>query len=171
MRTVVLGPDTGVEDIIERRRAAGADLYDEVWEGEYHMAPAPHPFHSDLDQQMAEILGPLARGQGLRMLGPCNIGPDASNFRVPDRSIHRGRPDQAFVPTAELVIEVVSPDDESWAKFDFYAAHDVAEVVIVDGHRRSLDWFALVDDTYQAVDRSEILGVAVAEVVARITWP
>lgn len=170
MRTVVLGSDADVERLLEQRRAMGADRYDEVWEGEYHMAPAPHPFHARLDQQMAAILEPLARRRDLIALSPCNIG-QATNYRVPDRSVHREQPTETFVPTAALVVEVVSPDDESWANFDFYASHHVDEVVIVDGHRRSVDWFALVDGTYQGVTRSTVLDVGVDDVVGRIDWP
>jgi Uma2 family endonuclease len=36
------------------------------------------------------------------------------------------------VPTAALVVEIVSPGDESYKKLDFYAAQAVDEVVIVD---------------------------------------
>ncbi len=170
MRTVILGPHPGIERIIEQRRATGADLYDEVWEGEYHMAPAPHPFHASLDQQMAEILGPLARRLGLVALDTCNVG-RLDDYRVPDRSVHRTQPTETFVPTAALVVEVVSAHDESWAKFDFYAAHGVDEVVIVDGHDRTVDWLALVDGAYRPVDRSAVLDVAVDEVTQAITWP
>jgi hypothetical protein len=42
---------TDLKDLIERRRAIGADLYDEIWDGEYHLAPAAHPFHGYLDQR------------------------------------------------------------------------------------------------------------------------
>jgi hypothetical protein len=47
VRTVVLGPrPPELEAVLERRRALGQDLYDEVWAGEYHMAPAPSHRHA-----------------------------------------------------------------------------------------------------------------------------
>jgi hypothetical protein len=33
---------------LERRRALGQDLFDEVWRGEYHVAPARHRRHGDV---------------------------------------------------------------------------------------------------------------------------
>jgi hypothetical protein len=32
-------------DLIEQRRRTGADLYDEMWQGEYHITPALHGSH------------------------------------------------------------------------------------------------------------------------------
>jgi len=41
MRTVLVGrPPQDFEEVLQRRRALGQDLFDEVWEGEYHVAPA-----------------------------------------------------------------------------------------------------------------------------------
>jgi hypothetical protein len=38
VRTVVLGPRRPeLEALLERRRALGQDLFDEVWAGDYHM--------------------------------------------------------------------------------------------------------------------------------------
>lgn len=163
-------PDANLRALIERRRATGADLFDEVWEGEYHMAPAAHPFHGNLDQQMAVLLHPLARAQGLVVIGPFNLG-TVDDFRVPDRGIHRTQPTDSFVETAALVVEVVSPHDESWAKLAFYAAHDVDEVVLVDAARRRADWLMLIDGEYQPSDHSPLLDAAVADVVSALTWP
>ena len=73
--------------------------------------------------------------------------------------------------TAALVVEIVSPGDESWAKFGFYAAHGVDEVVIVDPEPRTVTWFARRDDRYEEVVHSAVLDVDVREVVAAITWP
>lgn len=51
VKTVVLDPlPVEVEQLIERRKRLGLDLYDEIWEGTYHMAPAPRYRHGDLDQ-------------------------------------------------------------------------------------------------------------------------
>jgi hypothetical protein len=34
-------PPAGFEELLERRRQLGQDLLDEMWEGVYHMNPAP----------------------------------------------------------------------------------------------------------------------------------
>ncbi|MEJ7845708.1 MAG: Uma2 family endonuclease [Acidimicrobiales bacterium] len=173
MRTVVLGPRPAeLEALIARRRALGLDTFDEVWEGEYHMSPAPHPRHAFLAVVMARVLGPRADVRGVIALGPCNIG-EPDNFRVPDASVHRSMPDTVFIPTAALVVEIVSPDDETWAKLGFYAAHGVEEVLIVDPATRAVTWLALTaaGDGYVETDHSAVLDVAAADLAAEIDWP
>ncbi len=41
--------------------------------------------------------------------------------------------------TADLVVEVRSPDDESYAKLDFYAAKGVREVLVLHPAEGSAD--------------------------------
>ncbi len=171
MRTAPTGPtDAELAAIIERRRSTGADLFDEVWEGDYHMAPAPHPAHGQLDQQLAEHLGPRARAVGLVGTGPFNLGA-TGDYRVPDRSLHRAPPRETFVSTAALVVEIVSPDDESWAKLGFYAAREVDEVLIVDPSVCSVTWLARSGGGYGPITRSEVLALEVAELHDALEWP
>jgi Uma2 family endonuclease len=170
VRTVVLGPlPAELAELIEHRRATGAGLYDEVWEGEYHMAPAPHLSHGVIDQRLAEIFGPLARAAGLFVSGAFNLG-EPTDYRVPDRGVHRTGHDAVWVPTAVVVVEVVSPDDESWAKLPFYAGHSVDEVLIVDPQQRRVAWLGRVGTGYQPIERS-VLGVTAAELAAQLDWP
>ena len=171
MRTIVVGPRPAeLEALLERRRATGADLYDEVWDGEYHVAPAAHGSHGWLDAELAVVLRPLARRAGLFDSGPLNIG-DAGDYRVPDRALRRDAKTATWNRTAALVVEIVSPGDESWAKFGFYAEHEIDEVVIVDPGPQRVSWFARRDAGYEEVARSAVLDVDISEVVAAITWP
>src|SRR5947209_3172810 len=133
MPTVVNDPQpVELERLIERRRRLGQDLFDEVWNGILHMNPSPAGRHAWIDQQLAVLLGPPALQAGLIATGPVNVGLDQDNFRVPDRALHRDWSDRVWYPTVALVVEIVSPDDESWEKLDFYAERDVDEVLIVD---------------------------------------
>lgn len=171
MRTVVLGPmSPQLEADMARRRDTGADIYDEVWEGEYHMAPAPSGHHARVDDEMAAALRGPAQAAGLFGSGPFNLG-EPDDYRVPDRGLHRQSVLATWVPTAALVVEIVSPDDESWQKLEFYAVHQVDEVVIVDPADRSITWLALAGTTYTAIERSGVLDVAAAEVAESIGWP
>jgi len=159
-----------MEAFLARRRALGQDLYDEVWEGNYHVAPAAHPWHGYLGNVLAEILGPLARSAGLIGTDPFNLGiPD--DFRVPDRGYRRGLPSTEWVPTAAIVVEVVSPDDETWAKFEFYARHGVDEICVADPMARQIRWFRLDGAAYVESAESALLGVTVADLDRQITWP
>ncbi len=73
--TVLLGePPAPVGEWLERRRALGQDLFDEVWAGEHHVAPAAHARHGDIDDQVAALLRPRARSRGIWPTGPVNIG-------------------------------------------------------------------------------------------------
>ena len=110
--------------MLERRRRLGQDHFDEVWEGVLHMNPAPSGRHGDLESQLHVILRPLAQSAGLRMRGQFNLGQEA-DYRVPDAGLHHDDTDRVYYATAALVIEIVSPGDESWEKLPFYAAHGV----------------------------------------------
>jgi Uma2 family endonuclease len=173
MRAVVLDPPTaGLEPVLERRRRSGLDRLDEVWEGVLHMVPAPSGRHARIAQQLAELLGPPARDAGLvPAMGEFNLGESDEDFRVPDGGLHRTLTDAVWHPTAALVVEIVSPGDESWEKLPFYAAHDVDEVLIVDPAKRSVDWLGLKDGEYRPLERSGLLELGAGELSERIDWP
>lgn len=170
MRTVVLGPPpVELADLIARRRAIGADLHDEVWEGEYHLAPVPNAAHTDLEAQLARLLHPYVQRAGLYITASVNIG-GVDDFRVPDQAIHVGRPRGVWLPTVAIAVEIVSPDDETWDKLPFYAAHDVDELLIVDPRDRSVTWLGLVADGYAPIERS-MLRISAGELAEQIDWP
>jgi Uma2 family endonuclease len=125
------------EALLERRQRLGQDLFDEVWNGVLHMSPAPSGRHGELASQLHALLRPLAAEAGLVMRGQFNLG-EEHDYRVPDCGLHRDAADRVFYRSAALVVEIVSPGDESWAKLDFYASHRVHELLIVDTlHRQS----------------------------------
>jgi Uma2 family endonuclease len=171
VKTVVLGERPAeLEAFLERRRALGQDGYDEVWEGVYHVAPMAHAWHGYLDNLLAMLLGPFARAAGLVGTSAFNFG-DPDDFRVPDRGYHRVLPSAVWVPTAAIVVEVISPDDETWAKFDFYALHNVDEICTADPIARELRWFVREGGAYREADTSRLLGVSVGELAGQIEWP
>ena len=171
MRTLVLDPaSTGLAPLLERRRRLGLDRGDEVWEGVLHVNPTGSHAHARVIQQLAELLGPPARAAGLEPTLDFSLGVE-DNHRVPDGGFHRPSAAAMWHPTAALVLEVVSPGDESWEKLGFYAAHAVDDVLIVDPQRRSVDWLALCDGHYRTIERSRLINLGVADLIARIDWP
>ncbi len=171
MRTLVLEPPpTELQALIERRRQLGIDLYDEVWEGVLHMVPAPHSAHGKIDRRLARLLDAPARAAGLDATGPINLG-TSEDYRVPDAALLRPGPDGVYLPSAALVVEIVSPGDETWAKLSFYAAHAVEELLIVDPQKRSIDWLALRDDSFEAIERSSVIDLSVTQLVEGLDWP
>jgi Uma2 family endonuclease len=173
MPTLVRDPQPAeFEALLEHRRSRGQDRFDEVWEGVYHMNPAPSFEHQRVSQQLAELLGPLARAAGLEpAIGGVNIG-RAEDFRIPDGSLHRPGASGTWLATAALAIEIVSPGDETWDKLAFYAAHRVDEFLIVDLERRQVEWLVLDDaGEYKSVERSNLIELGAAELAERLDWP
>jgi Uma2 family endonuclease len=144
---------------------------DEVWEGVLHMVPAPSYAHADLESQLHRIIGPLAQRAGLRMIGQSNLGEGEHDYRVPDSALHRPGASGAWHPTAPLVVEIVSPGDESWEKLPFYAAHAVEEVLILDPAKRTCDWLGLRGREYRPIDRSGLIELGASELAEQIDWP
>jgi Uma2 family endonuclease len=101
----------------------------------------------------------------------CPHGDSKDDFRVPDGGLHREPPRGTWFPTAALALEVLSPDDESWEKLPFYAAHEVDEVLIVDLDKRKVQWLALLGNRYEPIERSRLLDLDAAQLTQQIDWP
>ena len=182
MPTLVLDPPPAeLQALLERRRRWGADIHDEVWDGVLHMAPAPEYRHAAIAQQLAELLGPPARAAGLwPTMHEFNIGDSERDYRVPDGGLHRPGAGGTWLPTAALVVEILSPGDETMAKLPFYAAHNVDEVLIVDPEGRSVQWLGLTKGqaggegrqaSYEPIERSSLIALGPAELEGRLDWP
>lgn len=171
MSTLVVGSEPVVEAWLERRRALGQDGRDEVWEGVYHVAPHEHGRNGAVAMELVALLGPAARRAGLTAGGSFNLG-TPEDFRVPDLGWHRGSPDRLWFDTAALVVEVLSPGDETRAKAGFYAARGVDELWVVDPLARTVEIAVLADGgAYEAAETSPLLGMPAADVVAGVAWP
>jgi len=173
MPTLVLGrPPPELEALIERRRQAGVDRLDEVWQGVRHMVPGPSFEHARVSQQLAELLGPPARAGGLvAAMSEFNLGESEYDFRVPDGGLHRTGAGGVWLATAAVVVEILSPDDESWQKLPFYAEHEVDEVLLVDLAKRTVTWLALHHGDYKPVQRSGLIELGPTELAERLDWP
>ena len=175
MRAVVVNAD---ESLVEERRRLGIESQDERWEGEWHFVNPPKSWHPRLNADMFLVLAPLARRAGLEPSGDSmGVFVDLeTDWRIPDQVFVR--PDRVIeegVTGAELVVELRSPGDESYAKLPFYAARGVTEAMIVHRDRRFELYRLGSDGTYQPVDdgRCTVLGVTFATVDGpklRITW-
>ena len=173
MPTLLLDPPPAELDaLLERRKRLGQDGKDEVWEGVLHVVPAPGHRHARLAQQLAELLGPAARAVGLQpTISGFNLGDSKDDFRVPDGGLHRPGAADMWHPTAALVLEILSPGDESWVKLPFYAAHHVDEVLIVDPDTRRAHWLGLTADGYEPIERSALIELGAADLAQRLDWP
>jgi Uma2 family endonuclease len=124
------------------REASGADRYDEVWEGITMMTPLPNNEHQQIVTRLACILQEVVGWPGL---GDVCAGVNLSdrdedwehNYRVPDVAVflRTGRAENRgthWRGAADLLVEVLSPDDRTRDKLDFYSRLGVRELLLVD---------------------------------------
>jgi Uma2 family endonuclease len=166
------------EALLEERRARGADRWDEMWEGELHMVPPPSEQHQAVGTKLVRVLAPVAEAQGLEAryeTGLFRPGVD-DDYKVPDQLYANPglRSERGFEGAASLVVEILSPNDETYQKLDWYASVGVAEVLVIDPETRRVELFANRDGRMAPVEPVviECLGVSAETVEGklRLTW-
>ena len=146
------------EHILQWRRRTGADQWDEMWEGTLHMAPSPNREHQEFEFELELWLRQhWAEPSGSRVYHQINVaepGTWPNNYRIPDLvlltparfDIDRN---EYFDGGPDAVVEIHSPDDEAYLKFDFYAKVGVREIWIIDRDSRRPELFELAGDEYR----------------------
>jgi len=165
--------------LLEQRRRLGLDRRDEMWEGVLHMAPASTNEHQRILDELIMFLGPLlkAAGRGVLRSG-INVFDEASSsesYRIPDLTFVAAGREALFAADGirgggpDVVIEIRSPNDESYEKLPFYAKLGVREAIIVDRDTKQTEIIRRVGDRYEPVApeadgsvASEVLGVCFA---------
>jgi Uma2 family endonuclease len=172
MPTLVMDPAPAeIDALIERRRRLGLDHRDEIWEGVYRMNPPPSHEHQVILQQLAVLLDGLARDAGLEaVIQEFGLG-TSDEFRVPDGGLHRPGASGVWHPTAALVIEIVSPGDDTWKKLPFYAAHGVDELLIIDPAEHAVHWLGLSGGEYLPIECSTLIDLGQSDLAEQIDWP
>jgi len=178
MRAVLLDVD---EAFLAERERRGQHKLDECWEGEWHLVNPPRSWHNLLNTALFRVLVSLAEAEGL--VGVCeSMGLFAAekDWRIPDQLYCR--PEDvidAGVTSAELVVEVRSSGDDSYAKLPFYAARKVTEALIVHEDRRVELYRCREDGTMIQVEQadgsahSDVLGCTFTSVEGlrlRVDW-
>lgn len=74
------------------------------------------------------------------------------------------------MPTAAIVVEVRSPDDETYDKFAFSFEHGVEEILVADLASKSVRWFVRSPGTLVANERSQLLGLTNLDVAKVLKW-
>ena len=179
MRVLMLEPPP---ELIEDRHRKGLDRFDEVWDGVLHMVPPPSHWHQKIERELLKVLEPLARQRGLDYLHEAGLYRSDQNYRVPDLMVFRPEhgSDRGVEAHAEVVIELLSPHDESREKLPFYESLGVKEVFLIDPGTRAVELFALRGSRLVAVPadgdgvfRSAVLGLELRSVAGprlRLSW-
>jgi Uma2 family endonuclease len=71
---------------------------------------------------------------------------------------------------AAIVVEVMSPGDDSMAKMAFSFDHGIEEILLVDLTDRSAVWFAHGERRFSTAIKSALLGIDAASVVSALGW-
>jgi Uma2 family endonuclease len=126
-----------LEQLLHRRTALGLDHRDEMWEGVLHMVPPAGGPHQILASRLNAALLPRAEALGLVIAPQSGLFDPArpdERWRVPD--VLAARPEhwteRGVEGPADLVVEILSPRDESLEKFPFYAEMGVAQILLVE---------------------------------------
>ncbi len=144
-------------DILAWRKRTGADQWDEMWEGELHMPPAPNREHQDLEWTLETYLRQQwAHTRDARVYHQINVAAPGGwphNYRIPDLVLllpdrfHIDR-NEYFEGGPTVVVEIHSPGDESYDKLAFYAMLDIPEVWIIDRDRKQPEIYVLEAGRY-----------------------
>jgi Uma2 family endonuclease len=149
------------EHILEWRRRTGADQWDEMWEGVLHMAPSPNRDHQDIEGALEFWLRlHWAKPNGCRVYHEINVaepGTWPNNFRIPDLVLLTpARFDidcnEYFDGGPDAVVEIRSPDDETYEKFEFYAKVGVLEIWVIDRDTRRSEMYELMGGEYRRLE-------------------
>ena len=177
MATLIADP--GVEQrLIAERRARGADRKDEVWDGVYIVMPDPNVEHQRLVMRLgvvfSEVVNPPAGGDVFPGLNLSDRAEDwKENYRCPDVAVFlSGNTAQVFEAhfcgPADFLVEIVSPNDKTREKFDFYGGLGVRELLVIDRQPWSLELYRLRGNELVPAGRS---SVSQSDVVASVVLP
>jgi len=165
------------EKELAQRRKLGLDRLDEMWEGVLHMAPAPSTQHQARVTWLCGILNSyVTRHKLARLFVQSNVREPAAgerDYRVPDLCFVAGGREamigEVFIDGGpDLVVEVLSPDDETYEKMPFYARIGVPWLVVVGTEPGRVEVFRLVGERYveQAPDEAGWIRCA----ASNISW-
>ncbi len=143
---------------LANRRAKGLDRWDEMWEGVLHMTPAPSLEHQRILDELIVFLAAHMKttGRGTLRSG-INVFRESTNFRIPDLTfVAQGR-ERIFSADGvrgggpDAVIEIRSPEDETYDKLPFYAALGTREVIVIDRDTKRPEIYRLAGAQYVAL--------------------
>jgi len=153
------------------RKRIGADRWDEMWEGVLHLAPVPNRSHQHFQWALETWLWDYwARPRGNRVYHEINVasvGGWPDDYRVPDLVLLT--PDrfdidhnEYFEGAPAVVVEIRSPDDESYEKLAFYAKLGVPEVWVIERDTKTPEVYAIAGGDYKKLAEDEEGWVASA---------
>jgi Uma2 family endonuclease len=149
----VLDPDMAAR-LLKEREAADCTR-DEVWDGMTVIMPGADGEHDDIAGFFYRVFWALfGNDPANRIHFRVNLSDRAAewtkNYRVPDTMLFLAENPAQHSPThyvdgPDLALEVVSPEDRSRDKLDFYASIGTREVLVVDRDPWQMELYQLAD--------------------------
>jgi Uma2 family endonuclease len=155
--------------LIEQRRVTGQDRWDEWWEGVYRIVTGPTVEHQRFLMALTMVLIEKLADPTMEVLPGINIGIDKRDARVPDIAIlskNERRTSRAFMASAALVVEILSPSERSHEKLPFYARWGVTDYIEIDLDRRTVEILHNDDGNWLTSERCQVVELSVDEVLA-----
>jgi Uma2 family endonuclease len=154
---------------LDEQRRRGVDRWDELWDGVLHVPPMPNGVHQRFGSKLLMTLKPIVDDMRAVVTYTTGLFRADDDYRTPDLVVSRPeqRTQRGVEGGAELVVEILSPGDESHEKLSWYAAFPVRETLLVDPDTRAFELIrggklhAVLPDADGRV-RSDVLGVTFA---------
>jgi hypothetical protein len=153
------------------RAGAGDWARDEVWDGVPVMPPLPNDEHQEIQ---FNLLFPLAAAVTEPGVGRVRAGVNVSdrddgwdhNFRGPDAVVYLDTNPAVNHGThwtggPDVLAEIISPGEDPYAKFDFYAKVRTREVLIIDRYPWAVELHHLRGSRLALAGRSDLATPAV----------
>ena len=178
---LLLTDRSAIRRIIRRRRRLGLNHKDEVWNGRYIVMPDPDNVHQRLVGFLVTVFQIVIDWSGLGKVFPGTNISDCDdkwthNYRVPDVAVFLNENPAEDRHThwyggPDLAVEIVSDNDKSRKKFDFYASVGTRELLIVDRDPWLIELFRLRDGELVSVGTSTVAdGNLLASEVAPLSF-
>jgi len=139
------------------------------------MVPPPAFTHQHLAGQLYVVLAEVAKRRGLVAVYESGLfdPPEGfENYRVPDMTIldSRHASKRGIEGVAELVVEILSPNDESREKLPFYARVGVREIWLFDPKKHTVEIFQTRDGVVVSVEPplKSVLGLELETVDGKL---
>jgi Uma2 family endonuclease len=149
-----------VKQLIKRRRATGADRFDEVWDGVYVMSPLADNSHQVISGRLITAIQSALDASGAIVFPGCNVSDRSErwrrNFRCPDVAVYLpGNPAEDrgthWFGGPDFAVEILSPRDRSRKKFDFYASVGVRELFLVSRNPWGLELYRRTSEGWESL--------------------
>ncbi len=170
-----------LDPVMQREFHDHYERFTETWDGVDVMPPMPNNEHQELQTR---LLFPFCAVVDDPRLGVTTAGVNISDLRAGWTKNYRGPDVAVYLDTnpaidhgthweggPDFLVEIISDGEDPHAKFDFYAAVNTREVLIVERDPWAVELFQLSGGTLVSAGRSNLAnGVAVPSGVLSLAF-